>query len=456
MSRHTYRIANALGIALIVAVLLESIIYLQIGTETYWLESYPRWFIFFSFASFTWAFMVLKYYHHKNYQFAFWAGVFTIAASVFNLIVSYRLISGDRSMAMFFTAVIVLFSVTNVVRGVSLVGSEARKMMWLRIAGVVSLILGLAGIVGIAGSLAPEIQQAIFFLARLTPIFFIMNFVEELKVISTESESQPSSLETGLLAAGVISIFAMMGFGSGIAGETFSKVTWNKQLTVRAEQWNKLFETRTYVNDSDTLSYKLLLPLEYDSANRYPLVVALPYGGSVEGCPPAQMLISDDNRKKYPSFLLVPFSPEGTGWGGIPDSPAIDAIVFETIDTLKKEFHAIDARKVYVTGVSKGAYGSWHFIITRPDMFAAAIPVCGAGNPDLASKVINTGVWAFHGEDDRNVPVKGSRDMITAIKNAGGNPKYTEFPDLGHNIWHQVSLTPGLLDWLFQQKQSRP
>ncbi|HKZ36264.1 MAG TPA: dienelactone hydrolase family protein, partial [Chryseolinea sp.] len=134
------------------------------------------------------------------------------------------------------------------------------------------------------------------------------------------------------------------------------------------------------------------------------------------------------------------------GWGGI------DSLVFETIDALGKEFK-IDARRRYVTGISGGGFGSWHFITARPEMFAAAIPICGGGNPSLAQNIVNVRVWAFHGEKDRLVPVKLSRDMVEAIRNAGGSLRYTEFTGAGHLIWNEVNGTPGLLDWLFTQKR---
>ena len=126
-------------------------------------------------------------------------------------------------------------------------------------------------------------------------------------------------------------------------------------------------------------------------------------------------------------------------------------LVYETINALAEP--GIDVKRRYVTGVSRGGYGTWQFICNRPDMFAAAMPVSGAGDPELASKVVNMPIWAFHGAKDRNVPVSGSRDMITAIKKAGGHPEYTEYPDEEHNIWDKVSETPGLWNWLFAQKR---
>ena len=86
-------------------------------------------------------------------------------------------------------------------------------------------------------------------------------------------------------------------------------------------------------------------------------------------------------------------------------------------------------------------------------MFAAAIPVCGGGAPNYAQNMVDVAIWAFHGERDALAPVSGSRDMVAAIKKAGGKPRYTEFPGSGHDIAKQVNQTPGLLDWLFAQRR---
>lgn len=139
-------------------------------------------------------------------------------------------------------------------------------------------------------------------------------------------------------------------------------------------------------------------------------------------------------------------------WGGVPHFPAADSLVFESLQALEKEF-AIDEKRRYVAEGSGGGHGSWHFIGTRPQMFAAAIPFCGIGNPKLAPNMVDVPVWVFHGSKDRNVPVSGSRQMVEAIKKAGGHPRYTEFADVGHHVWPHIEETPGVLDWLFAQKR---
>jgi predicted peptidase len=229
------------------------------------------------------------------------------------------------------------------------------------------------------------------------------------------------------------------------------------RITEETKRLAEPFEARTYVGDSgDTLRYRLMMPVDYDPKNKYPLVVCLHHGGAhgtdnilqIDGSGAAQLLSMAWARRAYPAILFVPQCPAATNWA------AIDDLVFAAIHSLETTL-AVDADRIYVTGISGGGYGSWDFICARPNMFAAAIPVCGAGDPSLAKNIIHVPVWAFQGEDDPNVPAKLQRDMISALRKAGGHPRYTEFPGEGHNIWTHVSQSPGLLDWLFAQKRVR-
>jgi predicted peptidase len=296
----------------------------------------------------------------------------------------------------------------------------------------------------------------------LIPIPFIQHFLGERRIAKTENTgtlTQRSS-ENIMGMVGILAFIGTLTFGGMIAAESYSSGYWENRNFEKTKELARLFEARTFVNGhGDTLSYRLLKPLGYDPTKKYPLVISLPYGGQpptdkirqIEGAAAAEVLSEDMNRGRYRAFLFIPNCPPGSGWGGVPDYPSVDTLVYEAITSLDSQF-GIDVKRRYVTGISRGGYGTWNFICTRPELFAAAIPVCGGGDPKLASKIVNVPVWAFHGEKDRNVPVSGSRDMISAIRKAGGDPKYTEFPE-GHNIWYQVSITPGLWDWLFAQKR---
>jgi predicted peptidase len=265
----------------------------------------------------------------------------------------------------------------------------------------------------------------------------------------------------GLLSAIAISLILL--FGVMFADQGSSKVYWANRNFEKTREMAERFEPGTFISSKgEKLRYRLLKPVNYDPHKKYPLVVCLPYGGQpatdtirqIEGAAAAEILSSEVNRLKYPAFLFVPNVPAGAGWGGIANYPTVDTLVLETIVAVEQAEAGIDVKRCYITGISRGGYGAWHFITIRPDLFAAAIPVCGGGNPQLGKNVVDVSVWAFHGEKDQNVPVNGSRDMIAAIKKAGGHPLYTEYKGEGHNIWDKVSGTQGLWDWLFAQQRN--
>jgi len=124
--------------------------------------------------------------------------------------------------------------------------------------------------------------------------------------------------------------------------------------------------------------------------------MCLPYGGYEAGA--AELLSNSFNRYTYRAFIFVPFCPEGGAWGRIPGAASRAPLVYETICALHEP--GIDIKRRYVTGVSRGGYGTWEFICNSPGLSAAAVPVCGAGNPKLASKIVNMPTWAFHGAND--------------------------------------------------------
>ena len=118
------------------------------------------------------------------------------------------------------------------------------------------------------------------------------------------------------------------------------------------------------------------------------------------------------------------------------------------------ESEAVDRKRLYAAGISMGGYGMWELITRRPELFAAAVPVCGAGIPSLASRLTDIAIWAFHGAADPTVPVSGSRDMAAAIAAAGGTKmRYTEYPAVDHNCWIPAYREEGLVDWLFAQSK---
>jgi hypothetical protein len=451
--------------------LFQSIGQFLFGAQLYMQNSFIAWFLMTHIVSITGAIFLLKYYHHREYWSAFYTGMIFTIASLYAAVVFFIMLISRASSSYYIPAVLIFLCI-SIIYALTLVFSGTGKKVWLRVAGVYILVIGLVLVSAIAwpllfkdvqfNSKVGKVVQWASMAGGLISIPFIMHFLSEIKILNTENAAPiKESLKDTLSTVKTLALIITLIIGVMVTAEGYSSIYWGKQNFENTKALARLFEARIFVNSKgDTLRYRLLKPLNYDPKKKYPFVVSLPYGGQpgtdtirqIEGAAAAEILSTDSNRKKYPAFIFVPNCPAGSGWGGIPNYPSVDTLVYKAISALDTVF-SIDAKRRYVTGISRGGYGAWHFICTRPDMFAAAMPVCGGDDPKLASRIVNVAVWAFHGAKDKNVPVSGSRDMIKAIKKAGGNPKYTEFPYEGHNIWYQVTITPGLWDWLFAQKR---
>jgi predicted peptidase len=237
---------------------------------------------------------------------------------------------------------------------------------------------------------------------------------------------------------------------------------------------DKLLDKLTFTKDKASLPYRLLKPDGYDQNGKdlYPLVVFL-HGSVGRGTDNQKQLrggveefVKDATRKKHPCFLVVPQCPPEKQWTNVgwfdgrhnvplaktPTEPL--ALVLDLIEVLCNE-HRIDKDRIYLTGVSMGGYGTWDLVSRRPELFAAAIPVSGGGDPAQAEKLVRLPIWVFHGDADLLVPVERPRDMIAAIKKAGGEPKYTEYKGVGHDAWTPTYRDNKVLDWLFEQKKGK-
>jgi len=129
-------------------------------------------------------------------------------------------------------------------------------------------------------------------------------------------------------------------------------------------------------------------------------------------------------------------------------------MAFEALDAyVADKKNQVDPNRIYVMGLSMGGYGTWDAIQRRPDFFAAAVPICGGGDKSFGETLKGLPVWAWHGDKDRVIKPIRSRDMIEAIKKAGGNPKYSEIKGRGHNSWTDAWNSKEMWEWLYSQKR---
>lgn len=221
---------------------------------------------------------------------------------------------------------------------------------------------------------------------------------------------------------------------------------------------------------SYTMPYRLFVPEGYDPSKTYPLVLFL-HGAGERGTDNEQQIgvirggklwAEKANQAAHPCFVIAPQCPAdkqwvNTNWSN--GSYSIDKVpvsnellmVKDIIESLQDEY-SIDSTQMFVTGLSMGGYGTWDFILRYPNMFKAAIPICGAGDPSKAERIRKIPLRVFHSSDDNVVPVAGSRDMVNAINQFGPNNRgnfYTEYTDQGHFAWVKGYDTPDLPAWFF-------
>lgn len=128
-------------------------------------------------------------------------------------------------------------------------------------------------------------------------------------------------------------------------------------------------------------------------------------------------------------------------------------MVFEVVDRIAKE-QKVDPKRIYVTGLSMGGFGSFAAVARRPEFFAAAMPICGGGDPKTAEAMKKVPFWVFHGTSDNVVPLKKSSIMVGALKKAGAKVKFREYPGVGHDSWTATYRDPEVWKWLFSNKKS--
>jgi len=219
------------------------------------------------------------------------------------------------------------------------------------------------------------------------------------------------------------------------------------------------------------LPYRLVEPAPIAEGATYPLVVFLHGAGErgEDGVSAlrhfADRMATPEMRSRYPCFILAVQCPKEQRWvdadwsaatpPSFADRPTgpMDAVTAAIRTTVRSK--PVDMSRIYVTGVSMGGYGTWDLAARHPEWFAAAVPVCGGGDPATAARLVGLPLRAVHGAQDGVVPPERTRAMVDAIRAAGGDADLLQ-PDVGHDAW-TVAYTPAAtLDWMFAQRRSQP
>jgi predicted peptidase len=213
------------------------------------------------------------------------------------------------------------------------------------------------------------------------------------------------------------------------------------------------FHDRVYKDgDGKEANYAIFVPRGPSSSSPAPTILFLHGSGETGTDGVKQVRIGlgwyvRAHEDTFPFLVIFPQSQKRTWRADSDDGQRALAILAQ----VQKEF-ATDPKRSYLTGLSMGGYGTWSMAEKYPDKWAAIVPICGGGNPKDAERIKDIPCWCFHGADDPSVKVEKSREMIEALKAAGGHPKYTEFPGVKHQSWDKAYATEGLFTWLQEQK----
>jgi predicted esterase len=219
------------------------------------------------------------------------------------------------------------------------------------------------------------------------------------------------------------------------------------------------FQERIFRDERGTHKYIIFVPATYSPEKKWPAILYL-HGASARGTDNRMQIVgglaTQVNARIYefPFVVVFPQCEERDSrvFAGWEADTADGARALAMLDAVEREFN-VDRRREFLIGWSMGGYGAWNLAAARPDRWAAVVVAAGAIDLSNAPKLNHIRAWAFHGTADYAVPIERAREMVNAVRNAGGNVVLTELPDVGHNIGHVVFSEDALYNWLLNPQQ---
>ncbi|MDR2114764.1 MAG: prolyl oligopeptidase family serine peptidase [Planctomycetaceae bacterium] len=229
-----------------------------------------------------------------------------------------------------------------------------------------------------------------------------------------------------------------------------STSTWNHKegITMIGEP-RPLDQSKTEI-----VRYWIYLPHNYETlakSNGSPLLLFLHGLGECGNTPdeivkvkvhgPPKLLDNPEFNKTFRSIVVSPQCKRGFAWSPLQLMLLLDHI---------EQNYKIDKRRIYMTGISMGGFGTWMCLSESPKRFAAAIPICGGAKTEWAERLTEIPIWNFHGDKDGAIPFSRSQEMVDAIRKTGGKKIiFTIYEGGGHDVWTQTYDNQLIYDWLF-------
>jgi hypothetical protein len=152
-------------------------------------------------------------------------------------------------------------------------------------------------------------------------------------------------------------------------------------------------------------------------------------------------------QRDFPFILIAPQSPDVAE--GFAPKRLLDLI------KVVKSNYRIDEDRIYVTGISYGAYAALRLAEYMPDILAAVVPISSCGSVSDLSKLKNVPLWAFANTLDKKEIPECIKELVEGIRDQGGTPLLTLYFYRGHNAWARTYKNNFMWDWLLKQHRSR-
>lgn len=211
-------------------------------------------------------------------------------------------------------------------------------------------------------------------------------------------------------------------------------------------------EDRIEVEQKQALDYLIALPEGYEAeGDPVPLVLFLHGAGErgedldkVKAHGPPKMI---EQGHAFEAIVVSPQCPADSWWS------YETGMLLALLDKIESQYN-VDPKRIYLTGISMGGYGTFALAAHAPKRFAAAVPICGGGERYAAWRLTQLPMWVFHGEDDNVVPAEESKRLVDIIQKDGGkHVKLTLYPGVGHNSWDRAYADEAMWKWLFEQQR---
>lgn len=302
------------------------------------------------------------------------------------------------------------------------------------------------------------IKKSTLVIIIVSVILVIALFVTGLVIINNKDNSNNSSVTSETVSIG----------NSSIVASEVSNEPSRPEKTVEVYEFKNRFNVpsvkRDVFNDvknGNKLPYCLYVPEDYSASQKYPVILFL-HGAGEMG---TDNVIQTNNIKKMfecngdfiaKAILVCPQTPEwweldrnspGDGGGTLTSALHLLQVI--------QNKYSCDSNRIYVTGLSMGGFATWDLIERHGNIFAAAVPVCGSGNPYNGEAFVNIPIKIYHGTDDPTVSFSRSKDMFDAIRQAGGEKvDFIELQGVEHNAWDPAYSDRHMFSWMFAQNKA--